>query len=342
MYKFILRRLSLIPLVILGVTFMLFALFQILSPEMRASLYVKDPRQLDSLNQVIKQHSLDKNVFVQYGSWLKNVAKGELGYSQSAAMPVATAIKSYLPATVELAVLTIIPVLLFGVSLGIISARWQDKWPDNAVRLFSVGSYSLPIFVLGLIFLMVFYAKLRMFAPGRCSIATDYLIIAQHFKTYTGLLTVDAVLNGNFYVFADALKHLILPASALCLGSMALLIRVTRSSMLEELGKDYIRTARAKGASEFSVLVKHGARNALIPVITLASLQFVRLLGGVVIIETVFDFPGIGRWGVNAAQQLDIAGVLGFAVVTATLFVAGNLISDILYAAADPRIRVHE
>ena len=340
MFRFIIRRLLLLPLVALGVTFLLFLLTQRLSPEMRASLYVKDPRQMNALEEVIRQYGLRDNVFKQYGRWLKQVAQGDLGYSPSANMPVAKAMKQYLPATIQLAFVTMVLVVFFGVWFGASSAVHKDKWQDMVARFISVGGFSLPIFVLGLLLLMVFYGQLGWFAPGGYSLQTDLVIHGGTFKTYTGFLLIDALLNGNMRVFADVLSHLVLPAVTLCIGSFALMVRVMRSSMLEELNKEYVRTARAKGLAEWQVVYKHAGKNAIIPVITLASIQFIRLLGGTVIVETIFDYPGIGRFGVLAAQQLDIAGILGFSLLVAVLFVLGNLLSDLLYTAVDPRIRL--
>lgn len=340
MMRFLLRRLCLLPLVVLGVTFLLFFLTQRLSPEMRASLYVKDPRQMGALEEVIRQYGLRDNVFKQYGRWLTSVIHGDLGYSPSANMPVAQALKKYLPATIQLAFVTMILVVFFGVWFGAASAVHKDKWQDNVARLVSVGGFSLPIFVLGLLLLMVFYGKLHWFSPGGYSIQTDIIIHSGAFKTHTGFLLIDSLLNGQGRVFCDVLNHLILPAMTLCIGSFALMVRVMRSSMLEELGKDYVRTARAKGLTEYQVIYKHAGKNAIIPVITLAGIQFIRLLGGTVIVETIFDYPGIGRFGVLAAQQLDIAGILGFSLLVAVLFVVGNLLCDLLYTVADPRIRL--
>lgn len=329
-----------LPIVVIGVTFLLFALTQILSPEMRASLYIKDPRQIDSIEAIIKEHHLRDPVMSQYVRWLGRICKGELGYSETARMPVSEAIKSYLPATLELAVVTMILVLLIGIWAGTVSAVKKGRFADHFSRFVAITGYSMPTFVLGLILLMIFYGALQWFPPGRYSIETDILIHSGSFRTWTGSLLIDSLINREFSVFVDLLRHLVLPAATLCYGSVALLIRITRSSMLEELGKDYVRTARAKGLKERDVIGKHARRNALIPVITLSSLQFVRLLGGVVITETVFDYPGIGKWGVMAAQQLDVPGVLGFSLMIAVLFVIGNLLSDILYAAVDPRIRL--
>ncbi len=340
MFRYIIRRMLLLPLVVLGVTFLLFFLTQRLSPEMRASLYVKDPRQMGALEEIIREYGLRDNVFKQYGRWLGQVARGDLGYSPSANMPVAKAIKEYLPATVQLAFMTMVLVVFFGVWFGVLSAIYKNKWQDNVARVISVGGFSLPIFVLGLLLLMFFYGKLGWFSPGGYSFHTDMVIHGSSFKMYTGFLLIDALLNGNLQVFGDVLSHLVLPAATLCIGSFALMVRVMRSSMLEELNKDYVRTARAKGLTEMQIIYKHAGKNAIIPVITLAGIQFIRLLGGTVIVETIFDYPGIGRFGVMAAQQLDIAGILGFSLMVAVLFVLGNLVADILYTAVDPRIRL--
>ena len=342
MLKYIFRRLLLLPFVVLGVTFLLFFLTQRLSPEMRASLYIKDPRQMGALEEVIEKYGLRDNLFKQYGRWLGSALSGDLGYSQSANMPVAQAIKEYLPATVQLAVVTIILVVFFGVWFGTISAVKKDKWQDQLARLISVGGFSLPIFVLGLLLLMLFYGKLGWFPPGGYSLSTDVAIHLPSFHHYTGFLLIDSLLNGNIKIFLDVLRHLFLPAFTLCIGSFALMVRVMRSSMLEELNKDYVRTARAKGLTEHAVVYRHAGKNAIIPVITLAGIQFIRLLGGTVIVETIFDYPGIGRFGVTAAQQLDIAGIMGFSLMVAVLFVLGNLFSDILYTAVDPRIKLND
>ena len=340
MLKFILKRLAFLPFVMFGVTILLFTCLQFLSPEMRAALYVKDPRQLSALESVIQKYRLRDPMPVQYWLWLKQVAHGDLGYSETAKMPVSDAVRAFFPATFELTVAAFFPILIIGVWFGVLSAVHKDKAIDHATRFVAITGYSLPSFVLGLVLLVVFYGKLQMFPPGRYSLEVDLLVHQESFKHYTSILTLDTLLNGEPRACLDVLKHLVLPATTLIYISVALLLRITRSSMLEELSKDYVRTARAKGLPESTVIRKHALRNALIPVVTLSSLLFIGLLGGVVITETVFDFPGIGRWGVNAAVQLDIPGVLGSTLLAATLFVMANLISDLLYAVVDPRIRM--
>ena len=340
MLKFVAKRLALLPLVLFGVTALLFCVLQFLTPEMRASLYIKDPRQLSALEAVIEKYGLRKPVYVQYGLWLKQVAHGDLGYSETAKMPVAEAVGAFFPATFELTCLAFFPILIIGVYFGTLSAVYKDRWLDQLTRIVAITGYSLPSFVLGLLLLMIFYGKLQWFPPGRYSLDTDLLVHGDGFRHFTGLLTVDTLMNGDFAACLDVLKHLVLPAATLIYIDLALLLRITRSSMLEELGKDYIRTAKAKGLPGSVIVRKHALANAMIPVVTLSSLLFIGLLGGVVITETVFDFPGIGRWGVVAAQQLDIAGVLGSTLLAAGLFVAANMVSDILYAFVDPRIRI--
>jgi ABC-type dipeptide/oligopeptide/nickel transport system permease component len=339
MLPFLLRRLLMLPFVLLGVTLLLFGLFSRLSPEMRASLYIKDPRQLASLEAIIEKHGLKDPFHRQYARWLGQVVRGDLGYSETAKMPVAEALRAYFPATLELSVLSFIPILLIGLWLGTQSAVHKDRWVDHLSRFVSITGYSLPSFVLGLVLLMVFYGLLKAFPPGRYDFGTDLAVHSETFRNFTGLLLVDCLLNREWAAFGDTLKHMVLPAATLTYISMALLVRVTRSSMLEELSKDYVRTARAKGLPESVVIIRHARRNALIPVITVASILFVGLLGGVIITETVFAYPGIGRWVASASLQLDVPGVMGVALLSSTLFVLGNLLADLLYALVDPRIR---
>jgi ABC-type dipeptide/oligopeptide/nickel transport system permease component len=340
MTAFIVRRLLFLPFVALGVSMLIFALLQFLTPAMRASLYITDPKQLNALEDIVQKYHLDQPPYVQYGEWLVRVAHGDLGWSQTAREPVADAIRGFLPATLELGIYSFVCILTIGVWLGTQSAVNKDRWIDHLSRFTSISGASLPTFVWALILLMVFYGQLGWFPPGRLSLQADLFVRSGRFHAFTGLMTVDAVLNGQWWIFWDALKHLILPVATLTYFLTAVLVRITRSSMLETLRTDYVRTARAKGLAQKVVVDKHARRNALIPVITLASLLFVGLLSGVVITETVFNYPGIGRWGVGASQQLDIPAVTGFALIFSGLLVIGNLCADVLYAVVDPRIRL--
>src|SRR3989475_290287 len=340
MTAFIVRRLLLLPLVAVGVSMLIFSLLQFLTPAMRASLYIHDPKQLNAIPEIIRKYHLDQPVYVQYWDWLAQVLRGDLGWSETAREPVADAIKGYFPATLELAVLAFVGILAFGNWLGTRSAGHKDQIIDHLSRVTSISGNSMPTFVWGLILLMLFYGALGWFPPGRLSLDADQFVHTARFHTYTGLMTIDAVLNRQWWLLWDALKHLVLPVATLTYYLTAVLVRITRSSMLDTLRTDYVRTALAKGLAQRVVVDKHARRNALIPVITLGSLLFVGLLSGVVITETVFNYPGIGRWGVSASQQLDIPAVTGFALIFAGLLVIGNLCADVLYALVDPRIRL--
>ncbi len=340
MIAFIVRRLLLLPLVALGVTALIFALLQFLTPAMRASLYITDPKQLNALPDIIRKYHLDQPVYVQYGDWLRQVLHGDLGWSETAREPVADAIRGFFPATLELAMYAFLCILALGIWLGTASAVNKDKLIDHLSRVTSISGASLPTFVWALLLLMVFYGHFGWFPPGRLSLDADLYVRSGKFHVYTGLMTVDALLNGQGWIFWDAVRHLVLPVATLTYYLVAVLVRITRSSMLETLRADYVRTAQAKGLPRRIVVDRHARRNALIPVITLASLLFIGLLSGVVITESVFNYPGIGRWGVGASQQLDIPAVTGFALIFAGLLVLGNLCADVLYAVVDPRIRL--
>lgn len=340
MTTYIARRLLLLPVVAFGVTLLIFALLQFLSPAERAALFVKDPRQLAQIEGIIRKYGLDQPVHIQYWTWLKEIARGDLGWSQTARMPVSKAIATFFPATLELTIYLFVPIIIIGVWVGTKAAVHKDRLVDHFSRFFAISLRGLPSFVWGLIVLMVTYGWLNWFPPGRLSLDADLFVHSDQFRRYTHLMTVDALLNGQPWIFLDALRHLAGPVLTLILVEMALLVRITRSSMLEVLRQDYVRTARAKGLAEPVVISRHARRNALISVITLTSLLFVGLLGGVVLAETIFNYPGIGKWGAYAAVQLDIPGVAGFGMFIAFLTVLGNLAADVLYAAIDPRIRL--
>jgi len=340
MTTFIARRLALLPFVAVGVTVLIFSLLQFLTPAMRASLYIHDPKQLNALPDIIRKYDLDRPVYIQYWGWLRQVLHGDLGWSETAREPVADAIRGYFPATLELGMYSFACILALGIWLGTAAAVNKDRALDHLSRFTSISGASLPTFVWALLLLMVFYGHFGWFPPGRLSLDADLYVRGGQFHAYTGLMTIDALLNGQWWIFWDAVRHLVLPVATLTYYLTAVLVRITRSSMLETLRTDYVRTAEAKGLSHHVVIDKHARRNAMIPVITLGSLLFVGLLSGVVITETVFNLPGIGRWGVGASQQLDIPAVTGFALVFAGLLVLANLCADVLYAVVDPRIRL--
>ena len=341
MKSFLIRKIISIPITFIGITAILFFIINLLPPQTLASAYTNSDKELthDEINIIIEKYNLKGNIIKRYIKWLSKTLKGDLGYSQTAKMSVIDAIKKYLPATIELAIFSIIPIFIFGNFLGIIAAREKDKTSDKLITSISSFFYSMPSFIIGITLLLIFYGFIGIFQPQRYSIETEILISQELFKQYSGFMIIDSILNLNFNVFFDSIKHLILPSFSIFLGTSAAFIKITRNSTLEEMSKDYIRTLRAKGLDEDYIFNKHIKRNILIPQITVGGLQMIRLLSGVVIIETIFNWPGIGSFGVKAARQLDVSSVMGFVMIVSILFLIGNLIIDILYAYFDPRIK---
>jgi peptide/nickel transport system permease protein len=341
MTGYIIRRLALLPLILLGVTVIIYAMLSVLTPSQRVALYVSDMPRQSELAPLIEKYGLNDPIPLQYARWMGKVLRGDLGFSQTGKQPVAKVIASRFPATLELALWSALPIIWVGIQLGIVSALHHNKLPDHALRLFSIVGTSLPTFVFGLLILMWLAANLQVLPAGdRLSRDAINVISAPEWRDVTRMHTVDALLNGRLDVFWDALRHLLMPVVTLSYLNWAVLLRVTRSSMLETLRQDYVRTARAKGVAGRNVIQRHARPNAMLPVATLGGLQLVALLNGVVITETVFNYPGLGKEFADAARSTDVITVLGFTMFNATLLVLGNLAVDIVYARLDPRVRL--
>jgi len=341
--SFIIRRLLLLPVTILGLTLLIFVFMSALSPYALLSTYVSNPRQLQApgaAQNLIKEYGLDKPFYVKYVNYLDQIIHGNLGWSQTMNETVAQVIETRFPATLELALYAIIPIIFGGIWLGVVAAVHHNGFLDQVLRVVALIGYSVPAFVLGLLLLFIFYGVLGWLPPGRLGLGFEMIYNSPVFHHYTGLVTIDSLLNGRFWMFLDALKHLIDPVLTLSFLSWAGLLRITRSSMLESLGQDYVRTARAKGLSEHVVITKHARRNALIPATTVAGLMFIGILGGVVITETIFNYPGVGSAIAQASEQLDYATVLGLSLLFGLITVVGNLVVDVSYALIDPRVRL--
>lgn len=276
---------------------------------------------------------LDKPVVIQFFLYIRDVLSGDLGTSVLTGQPVLEDIKAFFPATLELSTIATIIGVLLGVPMGIAAAVYKGRWPDHLIRFVSLVGYSVPIFWLGLIALLIFYAKLGLVGgPGRLDVAYDFMV-----DPVTGLILVDSLLAGEMEVFQNALHHLVLPAFLLGYFSLAYIARMTRSFMLEQLGQEYITTARVKGASEFSVIWKHALGNIMVPLITVIALSYAYLLEGAVLTETIFAWPGLGMYITNSLFSADMPAVLGGTIVVGSVFVGINLLSDILYSFFDRR-----
>lgn len=353
MFRYIVRRLLIMPVLLIGVTMLIFLMLSMLTPYERASLYVSDiPKRQGAIEGIIKKYGLDDPIPVQYWYWMVGrkdeetgeikggVLRGDLGFSKVGKSSVMEVIGRRLPATAELALWSAVPLIGLAVWMGVIAAVNHNKFTDQILRVFAITGWSIPTFVFGLLVLMIFYARLGWFPPERLSDWALRVVTSPEFTRYTQMNTVDALLNLRFDIFLDSLRHLVLPVLTLSVVSWAFLLRVTRSSMLDTLRQDYMTTARAKGLAEQVVVRKHAVPNALIPVITVGGLTLIGLFNGVVITETVFNWPGMGKFLADAALSLDVVSVLGITLFSSFILVFGNLVVDVLYGVVDPRIRL--
>lgn len=337
---YVVRRLLLLIPVILGVTLITFAIGFVI-PTDPVHAWAGQKASVDELERIRIMMGFDKPWYIQYWNYISRLSHLDFGLMPSQGFrPVSQELALRFPATIELTSVAMILAVIFGIPTGIVSATRKDKLPDHLTRAVALSGVSIPIFWLGIMLLWLFYGQLRIeqFAPvGRLSDAHQSWYIDH---TITGIVTLDSLLQGNPDVFWDALLHLLLPAFALAFTTMALITRMMRSSMLEVLGQDYIKAARAKGLSERVVIKKHAKRNAMIPTTTVIGLSFGGLLGGAVLTETVFTYPGMGQWSVRMLVSLDFTGVMALTFITALIYVFANLFVDIVYAYLDPRIKL--
>jgi len=331
----IIRRILLMIPMVIGITLLLFIVTRLVPVNPLVVILTEktmdDPKAIKAATE---RWGLDKPLPVQYLIYLKNLAKGDLGTSFKTKNPVINDLKKFIPATIELTGGSFIFAILLGLPLGIISAIKSGKIIDHFTRLFSMMGASMPPFWSGLIFLYFLYYKLKWFpGPGRI----DARIGSP--ESVTGLFLVDSLLAGNMQHFWSAFSHLLLPSIILGWFTLALISRITRSSLLEVLSQDYIRTARAKGAREWVVIIHHALRNALIPLVTVLGLAFAGLMSGAIMTETIFAWPGIGRYAVESSANLDYPSIMGVTLLIAVVYMFVNLLVDITYAFIDPRIR---
>lgn len=333
MPSFILRRLLAIIPVLFGVTLCVFLLSHAI-PGDPATMIAGQKASQETIDNIRRIHGLDRPLHEQYVRYMSDLFRGDLGMSIRNQRPVAEDLKTYFPATLELALAAMFLCLAVGIPLGILAAVKRNKLADHLTRIFSVVGVSTPVFWLGLMLLLVFYRNLDLL-PGSGRLDVYF----SPPTTITGMYTLDALLAGNWPVLGDAFAHIILPAFCLSYVYLAIITRIVRSSMINSLEQDYVVTARANGLSERAVIGRHALKNSLIPTITIVGLSIGELLGGAILTETVFGWPGMGKYVVDSVNSLDFPAIMGFTLVVSLVYVFINLCVDILYAVVNPQIR---
>lgn len=325
------RMLQLIP-VLLGMTLVVFFIIRAI-PGDPAQVILGQQATKEAVEALTKQLGLDQPWYVQYFEYVKGLLQGDLGNSIRTNSPISEEIWPYFAATLELSIVALLIAVIIGVNAGIISAWFQNSWFDYTAMIIALIGVSIPVFWLGLMEQWIFAIQWELLpTTGRENIRNPVDAI-------TNLYLLDTLLNGRTDQFVEVFKHLVLPGIALGTIPMAIIARMTRSSMLEVMRSDYIRTARAKGLSMFWVVYKHSLKNAVIPVLTVIGLQAGLLLGGAILTETIFGWPGIGRYIYDAIAFRDYPVIQSGILVVATMFIFINLVVDLLYAAVDPRIK---
>lgn len=331
--RFIGKRLLLMIPILIGISILTFTISNTI-PGDPARLILGPKATPEGLEALREDMGLNDPLYIQYGNYMGGIVQGDLGTSTYSQRPVLDDLLRYSPATFELALFAMVITLVVGIPFGVISASRKDRMADQFTRVFALIGVAMPAFWLGLLLLLFFYLKLGVL-PGSGRLdggmsPPDYI---------TGMYTVDALLTGNWPVLYAAVMHLILPGITLAAVTVGMITRMTRSSMLTVLQSDYIRTAFAKGAPENRVLYGHALRNGIMPVITLLGMAFGHALGGSILVEAVFSWPGLGRYAVNAINYLDFPAVMGVTMLIAVMFIIVNLIVDTLYFFIDPRLK---
>ena len=333
MFAFIFRRVALIVPTFFGVTLLAFALIRLIPGDPVENLSGERGMDPERRLRLLHQFGLDQPLTTQYFDYIGNVLRGDLGTSLTTHEPVLTEFLTLFPATFELAFFALIFAVCVGLPAGILAAIKRNTVADYAVMGVSLTGYSMPIFWWALLLILLFSVQLG-WTPVSGRIAVQFDVPAT-----TGFMLIDSLKSGDPGAFRSALSHLILPTIALGTIPLAVIARMTRSSMLEVLREDYVRTARAKGLPQLQVVMVHALRNALIPVITVIGLQVGLLLSGAILTETIFSWPGIGNWLIHGVQSRDYPVVQGGILLIATIVISVNLIVDLLYGVINPRIR---
>ena len=333
MLRFLLTRVSLLIPTFFGMTLLAFFLIRLVPGDPIETM--AGERGIDAARHaaLLVEFGLDKPVLTQYGVYIGRVLQGDLGKSLITQVPVLDEFMALFPATIELAVCAIAFALLLGIPAGIVAAVKRNSWFDHGVMTVSLTGYSMPIFWWGLLLIMFFSVNLG-WTP-----VSGRLDVVHYIEPVTGFLLLDTWMAGETEAFFSALKHLVLPAIVLGTNPLAVVARMTRSAMLEVLGEDYIRTARAKGLPAFRIVAVHALRNALIPVVTVIGLQVGVLFTGAILTETIFSWPGVGKWLIEAINRRDYPVLQGGMLLLGMVVMLVNLLVDLTYGIINPRIR---
>jgi peptide/nickel transport system permease protein len=332
--RLILQRLPLLVILLAAISLAVFMLTQQLPGDPAFIAAGGGDATPEMIAHARERLGLDRPVWVRYLYYMRNALQGDFGRSMVNSKPVIEDIRKFWPASLELALAAIAISAIVGIPLGVVSAIRAGRWLDRLITPGSVFLGSMPIFWLGLMAVLVFYRMLDLLpAGGRLSVSMTPP------AAVTGLYLADALLARDVAVFGDAIRHLVLPASILSVISLAMITRVTRAAMLDILHEDYLRTARAKGVPESRVVLKHALRNASVPILTVVGLQLGQLIGGVVITETIFSWPGLGLYAVTAVENQDYPALMAFTLVTTVVYVLINLLVDLLYPLLNPQVR---
>jgi peptide/nickel transport system permease protein len=330
----LIRRLATTVPVVLGITLVTFVTLH-LFPADPARLLAGPGADEAQVRAIQRELGLDRPLPVQYVRYLGDLVTGHLGRSIQTGQPVADDLLRRLPATLELALVTMVVYIALSLPLGVLAAITRGRWPDLLIRLVAVGGLAVPAFWLGFLLQLVLYRELGWVrqAVGRLapSLAPPPFV--------TGFYLVDALLGGDLPAFRSATVQLVMPVTCLVLSRLGVGVKLTRTSLLEVIGSDYIRTARAKGLGERAVLARHALRNALMPVVTAFGIQLGYLLGGTLVVEVVFGWPGIGQYAIGSITAVDFPAIMSVTVVISVFFVLANLLVDLLYVYLDPRLR---
>ena len=333
MRRLLARRLIFVVFVLWGVTLITFFLARV-APGDPARLIAGAHANAAAIANVRALYGLDQSLVVQYGHYMGDLLRGDLGTSFVTRRPVAADIGAFLPATAELSLFALLAGSSAGIALGVFAALRRGSRSDGAARLIAVASLSMPAFWLAMLLQLVVYSRLG-WLPFGGRLDTGMAPPPQ----VTGFMTIDSLLAGQPETFVASVRHLVLPVFTLAMAEVGLMARIVRTSMLEVIGEDYIRTAEAKGLARRRVVVRHALRNALLPAVTVLGLEAALLAGGVFLVETIFAWPGIGRYAYDAIRASDYNAIMGVTVVGAVIYVAINLVVDIAYLYLDPRIR---